>query len=142
MAQKVNPANLLSLDALFSTEDERNRNKAGDAEETEAQETCKKHARGETDASDSQRTATLERQSEQTVKKTFFLTQKNYDALKLHHMMYASTAREYSRIVNEALEMYLSDEIDALAEAETKVTGSRKYVLALSMLSEKIVKEK
>lgn len=142
MAQKVNPANLLSLDALFSTEDERNRNKAGDAEETEAQETGKNHAKGETDASDSQRTATLERQSEQTVKKTFFLTQKNYDALKLHHMMYASTAREYSRIVNEALEMYLSDEIDALAEAETKVTGSRKYVFALSMLSEKIVKEK
>ena len=142
MAQKVNPANLLSLDALFSTEDERNRNKADEAEETESQGTDKKDAKRETDASDSQKTAAQEHQSEQTVKKTFFLTQKNYDALKLHHMMYASTAREYSRIVNEALELYLSNEIDALAEAEAKVAGSRKYVLALSMLSEKYIKEK
>lgn len=142
MAQKVNPANLLSLDALFSTEDERNRNKADEAEETESQGADKKDAKRETDASDSQKTAAQEHQSEQTVKKTFFLTQKNYDALKLHHMMYASTAREYSRIVNEALELYLSNEIDALAEAETKVAGSRKYVLALSMLSEKYIKEK
>ena len=77
MVQKVNPANLLSLDALFSTEDERNRNKADDAEETESRETGKKHAKGETDASGSQKAAALEHQSEQTVKKTFFLTQKN-----------------------------------------------------------------
>ena len=142
MAQKVNPVNLLSLDALFSTEDERNRNRSDDAEETESRQTGKRHTRGETDASGSQKAAALEHQSEQTVKKTFFLTQKNYDALKLHHMMYASTAREYSKIVNEALELYLSDEIDALAVAETKSAGSRKFVLALSMLSEQVIKEK
>ena len=141
MAQKVNPANLLSLDALFSTEDERNRNKADNAEETEPRQAGKNHKKGETDTFSSQKATALEHQSEQTVKKTFFLTQKNYDALKLHHMMYASTAREYSKIINEALELYLSNEIDALAVAETKTTGSRKFVLALSMLSEQLVKE-
>ena len=128
MAGRVNPASLLSLDELFTTESERTSNK----EESQL-EKPKTALRGKIEES-------RERASEQTVKKTFFLTERNYDALKLHHMMYASSAREYSKIVNEALEEYLADEIDALVETEKKNAGGRKFVLALGRLSEKLSK--
>ena len=128
MAGRVNPASLLSLDELFTTESERTSNK-----EESQPEKPKTAQLGKIEEP-------REHASEQTVKKTFFLTERNYDALKLHHMMYASSAREYSKIVNEALEAYLSDEIDALAETEKKNAGGRKFVLALGRLSEKVSK--
>lgn len=130
MAQRVNPASLLSLDDLFTTESERNSKNA------------ENEGKPRTESSKVVALQVQEHVSEQTVKKTFFLTQKNYDALKLHHMLYASTAREYSKIVNEALESYLTGELDALAEAEKKNAGSRKLVLALGYLSENVAKEK
>ncbi len=128
MAGRVNPASLLSLDELFTTESERTSNK-----DEPQPESPKGTPRGSSEEP-------REHVSEQTVKKTFFLTQRNCDALKLHHMMYASSAREYSKIVNEALEAYLSDEIEALAEAEKKKAGNRKFVLALGRLSDKVSK--
>lgn len=129
MAAKVNPASLLSLDDLFTTESERNTKKE-DREEPRLGDREKAAQTGKEEPQD--------HASEQTVKKTFFLTQKNYDALKLHHMLYANSAREYSKIVNEALESYLADEIEALARAEKKAAGSKRFVLAMSQLSENL----
>lgn len=70
------------------------------------------------------------------VKKTFFFTEQNMDALKLRHELEAEHAREYSRIINDALEAYLQPEIHALEKAEATATSPKsRYYKALSILT-------
>ena len=70
------------------------------------------------------------------VKKSFFLTQQNMEALRLRHTLTAETSREYSRIINEALSEYLEEEIQALEKAyPITATPNERYYMALTTLS-------
>ena len=70
-----------------------------------------------------------------SVKKTFFFTPKNLEALKLRHAICADSAREFSRILNDALSQYLEPEIKALEEAEASgASAHERYFKALSIL--------
>ena len=68
-------------------------------------------------------------------KKGFYLTKKNYEALKLRHTLEAESSREYSRIVNDALTLYLEKELRALEIAERSSCSSQeRFYKALVVL--------
>lgn len=70
------------------------------------------------------------------VKKSFFLTQKNLEALRLRHTLTATGLREYSRILNEALSEYLEEEVQALEKAyPITATPDERYYTALTLLT-------
>lgn len=72
-----------------------------------------------------------------SVKKSFWITQKNMEALRLRHTLTATGLREYSRILNEALTEYLEEEVRALEKAYPMTsTPDERYYKALSILSQ------
>ena len=71
-----------------------------------------------------------------TIKKTFFITQQNIEALRLHSTLKATGLRESSRILNEALSEYLEEEVQALEKVyKTAATAEDRYYAALKLLT-------
>ena len=79
MAAKVKPSDILSIDALFSTEEERKGNLEERSRSQNAEDSPQKNGLPPNTA---------------MVKKSFYLSPEVYEALKLHHMIYASNVRE------------------------------------------------
>lgn len=119
MAAKVKPSDMLSIDALFSTEEERKdsadeRNRSQNAEDSP------------------QRNGLAANTA--LIKKSFYLSPEVYEALKLHHMIYASNVREYSKFVNEAISDYLSTEIMVLSRIDKNLSENARLAMAMNKI--------
>ncbi len=119
MAAKVKPSDMLSIDALFSTEEER---------KDRIEERTRTHNNEEV----SQRSVLP--QNSALVKKAFYLTPEVYEALKLHHMIYANNVREYSKYVNEAISDYLSTEIMVLSRIDKNLSENARLAMAMNKI--------
>lgn len=119
MAAKVKPSDMLSIDALFSTEEER-------------KDRIEERTRTPNNEEVSQRSALP--QNSALVKKAFYLTPEVYEALKLHHMIYASNVREYSKYVNEAISDYLSTEIMVLSRIDKNLSENARLAMAMNKI--------
>ena len=77
--------------------------------------------------------------SKMSVKKSVYLTKRTAEALALRHAGMAKTDRDFSKVVNAALESYLADEIEALEEAGSQHFSDEmaRYSQALSALMAK-----
>ena len=119
LAAKVKPSDMLSIDALFSTEEERKdsadeRNRSQNAEDSP------------------QRNGLAPNTA--LIKKSFYLSPEVYEALKLHHMIYASNVREYSKFVNEAISDYLSTEIMVLSRIDKNLSENARLAMAMNKI--------
>lgn len=77
--------------------------------------------------------------SRMSEKKAFYLTPIVADALSLRNVCASGSENSFSKIVNDALQSYLKEEIDALDVADVQYAGDRtaRYTKALSLLMEK-----
>ena len=119
MAAKVKPSDILSIDALFSTEEERKGNLEERSRSQNAEDSPQKNGLPPNTA---------------MVKKSFYLSPEVYEALKLHHMIYASNVREYSKFVNEAISDYLSTEIMVLSRIDKNLSENARLAMAMNMI--------
>ena len=119
MAAKVKPSDMLSIDALFSTEEERRDNVEGRNRSQNAEDSPQKNGLPPNTA---------------MVKKSFYLSPEVYEALKLHHMIYASNVREYSKFVNEAISDYLSTEIMVLSRIDKNLSENARLAMAMNKI--------
>lgn len=99
-----------SLEDLFSTSEERGQQmQSGQTEERSfvtAQEISSVKRKLKTSA--------VNPREMTTIKKGFFMKPKVMEAFKLHKMLTGQLGKEDSKIINAALEMYLSRELDTL----------------------------
>lgn len=68
------------------------------------------------------------RNPERNVKKSFYIQEKIFDALQLNHDCFAEKGRDFSKIVNEALNQYLEKEllvIDEVSEIQDPAKRKR-----------------
>ena len=110
---------MLSIDALFSTEEER-------------KDRIEERTRTPNNEEVSQRSVLP--QNSALVKKAFYLTPEVYEALKLHHMIYANNVREYSKYVNEAISDYLSTEIMVLSRIDKNLSENARLAMAMNKI--------
>ena len=119
LAAKVKPSDILSIDALFSTEEERKGNLEERSRSQNAEDSPQKNGLPPNTA---------------MVKKSFYLSPEVYEALKLHHMIYASNVREYSKFVNEAISDYLSTEIMVLSRIDKNLSENARLAMAMNKI--------
>ena len=75
----------------------------------------------------------LKEADRQCVKMGCYLTQSNYDALRLHKLVHCMRERSESQIINQALSILLEEEIEILNSINPRLQGDQRIMAALQI---------